>query len=43
MSSVNNSNSACTLKDIIDSLDDLSMQDLYLLQELISRILSCRS
>ncbi len=41
--SCNSSNSACVLKDIIDSLDDLNTQDLCILRDLISRILSCRS
>ena len=36
-----NSNSACTLKDIIDDLDDLNRQDLCILRNLINRILCC--
>lgn len=38
----NNSNSACVLKDIVDSLDDLTTQDLCILRDLINRILNCR-
>lgn len=37
------STSACALKSIIDSLDDLNMQDLCTLKTLIGRILDCRS
>jgi hypothetical protein len=35
--------SACALKSIVDSLDDLNTQDLCTLKTLISRILDCRS
>lgn len=38
-----NSRSACALKDIIDRLDDLDDDDLRILDELLDRIISCRS
>lgn len=37
------SRSACALKDIIDNLDDLNNQDLRTLDNLIDRLLCCRS
>lgn len=42
-SSNSNSSSACALKNIIDSLDDLNTQDLCTLKEIINRLLCCRS
>lgn len=37
------SRSACTLKDIIRDLDNLNDRDLRLLDDLLDRIIRCRS
>lgn len=39
----NSSASACALKDVLDSLDDLNTQDLCILRDVVERILNCRS
>lgn len=38
-----NSSSACALRDILNDVDSLNTQDLCTLQEVVDRLLACRS
>jgi hypothetical protein len=39
----NSNSSACTLKDIVNELDNLNTQDLCVLKKLVDRLVSCNS